>query len=299
MSNERKSGQHIRVGLIGAGIQASLTPALHMQEGARQGLSYEYGLLDLDAEPDGADALPRLVQRAKEQGYAGLNITYPCKQRVLALLAHLSEEARILGAVNTVVFGESGSSGHNTDWWGFAESFRRGLPGVSLDHVVLLGAGGAGAAVAYALLRLGVVRLEIHDLERPRATSLAATLRARFPTQECLVVADLESSMQLANGIVHATPTGMAKSPGMPLPAGFLQKRHWVSEIVYFPLETPLLRRARELGCRTLDGGGMAIFQAVGAFELFTGITPDSGRMARHFEELTRRARALDSTSGE
>ena len=86
-----------------------------------------------------------------------------------------------------------------------------------------------------------------------------------------------------ADGLIHCTPTGMAKLPGMPLKAELLQGKHWVAEIVYFPLETELLRVARAKGCRTVDGGGMAVFQAVGAFRLFTGIEPDAERIRRHF----------------
>ncbi|MCL9849061.1 shikimate dehydrogenase, partial [Ralstonia solanacearum] len=98
--------------------------------------------------------------------------------------------------------------------------------------------------------------------------------------------ADLAAAMAAADGLVHATPTGMAGHPGLPLPPDLLQSRHWVAEIVYFPLETELLRHARALGCRTLDGGGMAVFQAVGAFELFTGIAPNAHRMLAHFAAL-------------
>ena len=90
-------------------------------------------------------------------------------------------------------------------------------------------------------------------------------------------------SVAKADGLIHCTPTGMAKLPGMPLPAEMLHPALWVAEIVYFPLETELLRVARGLGCRTLDGGGMAVFQAVGAFQLITGIEPDAERMRRHF----------------
>ena len=93
--------------------------------------------------------------------------------------------------------------------------------------------------------------------------------------------------MQDAVGLIHATPTGMGKHPGLPLPADLLRPAMWVAEIVYFPLETELLRTARALGCRTLDGSGMAVYQAAEAFRLFTGITPDAARMRRHFESMT------------
>ncbi|PDT29321.1 shikimate dehydrogenase [Rhizobium sp. L9] len=277
----------LKAGLIGSGIQASLTPAMHMEEGAAQGLDYDYELIDLvklNASP--AD-LSRLVADAEERGLAGLNITHPCKQLVIPLLDELSPEARALGAVNTVVLKDSRRFGHNTDWWGFAESFRRGLPQADLSSAVQLGAGGAGVATAYAILTLGLKRLTVFDREHERAIDLAETMSALFPSASITAGSDLAVAMKAASGLIHATPTGMAKYPGTPLPPELLERRHWVAEIVYFPLETELLWQARQRGCRTLDGGGMAVFQAVGAFRLITGKEPDAGRMLAHFRTMT------------
>jgi shikimate dehydrogenase len=290
------SQRQVLAGLIGSAIQASLTPALHMKEGKEQGLNYRYELFDLDRIAGGALALTSLLRSAQEQGYAGVNVTHPCKQTVLPLLDDLSSDARALGAVNTVVFSQGRKIGHNTDWWGFAESFKLGLEGVSTQRVVLLGAGGAGAAVGYAMLKLGAARLDIFDVDGGRMHSLAAALQSQFPSQQVRGIEDLTAAMGRADGLVHATTTGMVKNPGLPLPARLLRSQHWVVEIVYFPIETDLLRVARSLGCRTLDGGGMAIYQAVGAFQLFTGIAPDAERMARHFDQLARRPRPLSIT---
>ena len=265
-------------GLIGAGIQGSRSPALHEAEAAAQGLQLSYKLIDLDVLGVGAEALPGLLGDAARKGYRGVNITFPCKQAVIALLDGLSEDARALGAVNTVVFRDGGRTGHNTDWSGFAESFRRGLPRAKRDRVVLLGAGGAGAAVAYAAMRLGVQRLSIFDIDEARAADLAAKIG-----QKAKAGGNLDAAMADADGLIHCTPTGMAKHPGMPLAAELLQGRHWVADVVYVPLETELLRIARAKGCQTLDGGGMAVFQAAGAFQLFTGVAPDAERMRRHF----------------
>jgi shikimate dehydrogenase len=288
--------RRVLAGLIGSHIQASLTPALHMREGGEQGLEYRYELFDFDEIADGPSALTSLVSAAEERGFAGLNITHPSKQTILSALDELSEDAQALGAVNTVVFKDGRKIGHNTDWWGFAESFRRGLNDAPLNHVVQLGAGGAGAAVGYAMLKLGAASLDILDIDAGRMNALVATLTRLFPTQRVRAVADLRAAMAEADGLVHATTTGMAKNPGLPLPRELLSPRHWVVEIVYFPLETELLKTARAIGCRTLDGGGMAIFQAVGAFRLFTGITPDANRMARHFDSLARRPTAFATT---
>jgi len=274
------------VGLIGAGIQASRTPAMHEREGAEQGLRYLYKLIDLEKLGLGADALPELLAGAERMGFAGLNITYPCKQSVIPLLTALSDDARALGAVNTVVLRDGKRIGHNTDWLGFAESFRRGLPDVKRDRVVQLGAGGAGAAVAHAALTLGVRQLTVFDLDAIRSQRLAADLAARFGKGRAVAGADLGDAIAEADGLIHATPTGMAKHPGLPLPTKYLRPELWVAEIVYFPLETELLRTAKEIGCRTLNGGGMAVFQAAEAFRLFTGILPDAERMLRHFASM-------------
>ena len=275
-------------GLIGTGIGASLTPALHECEGAEQGLRHIYRRLDMERLGVGVEALPELLTAAERTGFAGVNVTHPCKQAVIPLLHELSKDARALGAVNAVVLRDGRRIGHNTDMSGFAEGFKRGLPDARRERVVQMGAGGAGSAVAHALLGLGVGRLSVFDTDPSRAAGVAAALCALFGEGRALAGTDLPGAMAEADGVVNCTPVGMAKYPGLPLPAGLLRPAHWVAEIVYFPLETELLRTARALGCATLDGGGMAVFQAVGAFRLFTGLEPDAERMLRHFEEMAR-----------
>jgi shikimate dehydrogenase len=275
------------VGLIGAGIQRSLTPAMHEHEGAAQGFDYSYRLIDLEPRGLGAAALPELLAEAERGGYCGLNITHPCKQAVIPLLHELSDDARALGAVNTVLFRGGRRIGHNTDWSGFTAAFGRGLAGAALGSVVQLGAGGAGAAVAYASLKIGAGVLTLFDTDGARATALAASLCAQFGAGRAKAGRDIAIAMAAADGLIHATPTGMAKYPGLPLPAALLRPAQWVAEIVYFPLETELLRAAQHAGCRTLDGGGMAVYQAVDAFRLFTGAEPDADRMRRDFGRLT------------
>ncbi len=271
------------VGLIGAGIQASRTPDMHEREAAAQGLRYVYKRIDLDQLGLGTEALPDLLTAAERMGFAGLNITYPCKQAVIPLLHDLSEDARALQAVNTVVLSGGRRIGHNTDWSGFANGFRRGLPDAPLRRVVQLGAGGAGAAVAHAAMVLGAGTLTIFDVNKRRAQALADAVCARFGAGLAAAGADLADATAKADGLINTTPVGMTKMPGMPLSAELLRARLWVADIVYFPLETELLRTARMLGCRTLGGDGMAVFQAVEAFRLFTGIAPDAERMAHHF----------------
>lgn len=276
----------VLAGLIGAGIQASRTPALHEHEGDAQGLRYLYRLIDLDQLKLDSSALPDLLMAAERMNFTGLNITFPCKQAIIPLLDELSPEARGIGAVNTVVLKDGKRIGHNTDCLGFAEGFRRGLKDVARERVVQMGAGGAGAAVAHALLSEGVQLLSIFDVEISRAQSLADNLNQHFGAGRAVAGHDLPSTLGQANGLVNTTPMGMKKLPGMPVPVELLRSELWVAEIVYFPLETELLRNARALGCRTLDGGNMAVFQAVKAFELFCGVVPDAQRMLAHFQSM-------------
>jgi shikimate dehydrogenase len=272
------------VGLVGAGIGPSLSPALHEREGAAHGLDYSYRRLDiarLGVEPGDVGGV---VEQARRDGFSGLNVTHPCKQLVIPHLDALSPDAEALHAVNTVVFDDGRSTGHNTDRSGFAAGFRRGLPGAARGHVVQLGAGGAGIAVAHALLDLGVEALTILDVDLDRAVAAAASLGGDRATAADL--GRLPDLLAAADGLVHATPVGMAAHPGLPLPADLLHPGLWVAEVVYRPLETALLREARRRGCRTLDGGAMAVFQAAHAFTLFTGRQPETDRMLAHFAEL-------------
>ena len=276
----------ILVGLIGAGIQASLTPGMQEEEARHHGLRLHYQLIDLDVGQVDNGKLPVLIEAATLMGFAGLNITFPCKQAVIPLLDDLADDARAMGAVNTVVLRDGRAVGHNTDASGWAWGFQRGLPDADLGRVVLLGAGGAGAAIAHAVLGLGAQHLVVVDREPDRAGELAAALNLRYGSGRASMAARPEDAMARATGLIHATPTGMLKLPGIPLPAALLRKDVWVSEVVYSPIETELLKAARAVGARTVDGGGMAVGQAVGAFRLFTGLEPDPARLDAHFRSL-------------
>ncbi len=282
--------RNVVVGLIGAGIQGSLSPALHEAEAAAQGLKLIYQLIDLTALGLGPDALPDLLRAAERMGFAGVNITFPCKQIVLSLLDDLSPEARALGAVNTVVFRAGKRIGYNTDAPGFAANFRLGLPGAARDHVVQLGAGGAGSAVAHALLAEGVRHLAVTDTDAAKAADLAAALCGHFGADRASAVTDLAAAMAITDGVVNCTPVGMAKFPGSPLPLGLLRPSLWVADVIYFPLETALLAAARAAGCRLLTGTGMTVHQAAHAFTHFTGLQADAERMTAHMAQLIQPA---------
>jgi shikimate dehydrogenase len=271
----KNCGDRVRFWAIGIGS----SPNMFLVDGvAKQGggMGKQLGLED--------DALGSVIAAAEDLGFTGLNVTHPFKQGVVPFLTALAPDAAAIGAVNTIVFKDGRRTGHNTDSWGFAESFRESMAGCRLDRVLQLGAGGAGAAVAYALLDLDAARLALFDTAANRAVQLADRLNARFPGR-VEIATDIAAAFAQAAGVVNATPVGMAKYPGLPFAPELLSSRHWVAEIIYFPAETALLRLARELGCRTLSGLGMAVNQAVRAFELFTAIAPDRAFMTRHFAE--------------
>ncbi|MFI0357413.1 shikimate dehydrogenase [Actinomadura sp. 9N407] len=276
-----------RYGLIGSGIGTSLSPALHEAEGGRHGLDLSYALIDIERPGTPAD-LGRLLSDAERVGFAGLNITHPFKQQVISHLDRLSPQAEAIGAVNTVVLEGGRRIGYNTDAMGFAESFRQGLPGAPTGHVVQLGAGGAGAACAYAQLSAGVGRLTVADPDPARRTELVRSFTARFGADRIIGIApeDLGEALASADGVVNASPIGMRAHPGSPMPVELLRPGLWLVDIVYMPLNTPLLQAARSRGLRAIGGASMCVFQAAESFELITGRTPDTGRMLGHLKNL-------------
>jgi shikimate dehydrogenase len=276
------------VGLVGTGVGPSLTPALHMAEARAQGLDYVYRTIDLNAVGVSPERIGEVLDWARALGYDALNITHPCKRLVIEHLDDIDDVAAAVGAVNTVVFDGARTVGYNTDTTGFALGFAEGLPNAATTNVVMIGAGDAGAAVGDALLRLGTDHLTVVDVDIERATALANELSGRH--QEARVDASESDKVPVllpgSDGVVHCTPTGMAEHPGLPFPAELLHPGLWVADIVYRPLDTPLLTAALAAGCRVCDGGHMAVHQATEAFALITGITPDTERMSRHFRRL-------------
>ena len=273
----------VLVGLVGRGIQLSRSPAMHEAEGRRLGVDYEYRLLDVEQMGPNPPSLAEIVRRAEREGFSGLNVTHPYKQEIVGHLDRLSDNARAIGSVNTVVLSNGERAGHNTDLWGFREAFLQELGDAKQDRVLLLGAGGAGAAVAHALLDIGVGALSIRDPDASRLDGLLDRLAARFGAGRAIVADDLTAAAATADGVVNATPIGMAGKPGSPIAANLLRPSMWVADVVYFPIETELLRTARQMGCRTMSGEGMAVFQAVRAFEHFAGIAPDEQAMRAVF----------------
>ncbi|GAA4758146.1 shikimate dehydrogenase [Citricoccus nitrophenolicus] len=283
------------VGLIGDGITASLSPPMHEQEAREHGLLYLYRPVDTAAlglrDEEAQAAAPRLLAAGRELGFNAFNITHPFKQTIMEHLDEVDEDARNLGAVNTVVFRDGRSVGYNTDFSGYITGLQTTMAEPDLSQVVQLGAGGAGSAIAYALLRAGARRLTLMDLDLDRATARAAALQDQFPDQTVAARphAELQEALVTATGLAHCTPVGMNGHPGMPVEAAWLRPEMWVSEVVYLPVETELVVAARAAGCAVVDGGRMAVGQALDAFGLITGRQADPERVRRHFLDLVAR----------
>lgn len=276
------------LGLIGDGTELSRTPAMHEAEGLAQGVPTAYRRIDTLVEPARSASLPALLQAATMLGFDGLNITHPFKQQVLQYLDEVDEQAARIGAVNTVTIRDGKLTGYNTDVTGFARGLAQGLPHADLSHVVLVGAGGAGKAVAHALLGAGVERLAIADLDPKRSRTLADEVNAGTGQQHAsgMTLPEAEKLIPKATGVVNATPVGMPQLPGTSFDTSLLRPEHWVSDVIYMPIETQLLADATARGCAVLDGTRMAVGQAVDAFERFTGLPADAARMRATFVAL-------------
>ncbi len=278
------SGRRL-VGLIGTNIGKSLAPFLHEDAFAAAGIVGHYHLMDVDMLP--GRTLPDLLSAARAVGFAGVNITHPFKEAVIPLLDGVSSEAAEIGAVNTVVFGADGrSTGYNTDCSGFRQAFVEafGNDAARDRRVLVLGGGGAGRAVSVALMALGAAQVRLYDKDGARAGSLGADLAARFGAARCEVLADPAQAASEVAGIVNATPVGMTGYGGVPLDPGLVKPEHFVADVIYTPIDTEFVKAAQGKQCRTMNGGGMCVHQAVDAFRHFTGLSPDVARMKRTFE---------------
>jgi shikimate dehydrogenase len=278
----------ILAGLVGQGVTPSLTPGMHEREAQRQGVRYVYKTIDLPDDRLSEAHLRRLLEAAAELGFDGLNVTHPLKQTMVSLVDEVTTDVAAIGALNTVLFDNGATVGHNTDVTGFGRAFTEGLPGAAIDELTVLGAGGAGTAVAHALVRLGARRVRVYDPDRGRADALVRSVTSSGADADVKAVSkgDLPAVLETASGLVNATPVGMAAHPGTPIAPELLRAHLWVVDIVYRPLETDLLRDARAIGCRVLTGARMAVHQAADAFELIAGRPADRAAMARDFDAM-------------
>ncbi|SCB19188.1 shikimate dehydrogenase [Bradyrhizobium yuanmingense] len=273
------ASKKLLTGLIGAPIAHSASPAMHERAAEALGLRGHYQLIEVA----GADAagLRMMLEGVRRLGFAGVNVTYPYKEAVVPLLDALAPGAASMGAVNTVVVRDGRLTGHNTDTTGFARAVTP-LLAPSGNAIALIGAGGVGKAIAFALASREVADIRIFDSEPARAEKLATMLAPRGAR----VAASVEDALEGATGLVNGTPVGMLPNRDTPVPARLLRADLWVADAVYSPLITPLLAAAREKGAKIMTGRDLAIYQAADAFELFTGLAPSTEIMGEAFDAV-------------
>ncbi|RTE93356.1 MULTISPECIES: shikimate dehydrogenase [Bradyrhizobium] len=278
------ASKKLLTGLIGAPIAHSASPAMHERAAEALGLRGHYQLIEIA----GADAagLGLLLEGVRRLGFAGVNVTYPYKEAVVPLLDALAPGAAAMGAVNTVVVRNGRLTGHNTDTTGFARAVAPLLAPAG-NAVAVIGAGGVGKAIAFALANLKVSDIRIFDSEPARAATLVSLLAPQGGARGAArVAASVEDALHGATGLVNGTPVGMLPNRAMPVAAALLHEKLWVADAVYSPLITPLLAAAEAKGARIMTGRELAIYQAADAFELFTGLAPSTEVMGQAFDEV-------------
>jgi shikimate dehydrogenase len=278
-----QQARHLLLGLIGAPIKHSASPAMH--EAAAEALGWKgfYQLIEIS----GADAamLRTILGGVRHLGFAGVNVTFPYKEAVIPLLDDLSGSARSVGAVNTIAVQSGRLIGHNTDVTGFGRAVE-GLLAASKGPIAVIGAGGIGKAAAMAMARKGVKAIHVFDLNLRKAEALARTLA---PLASVTVFRSVDEAAAGISGLVNGTPIGMLPNRQSPVHDRLLHSGLWVADAVYYPLWTPLLLAARKAGAKVLNGRSLAIYQAADAFEIFTGVRPSEDAMAAAFDRAIER----------
>jgi shikimate dehydrogenase len=275
------------LGLIGAPIAHSASPAMHEAAAEALGLRCFYHLIEV-AGAD-VDQLRVMLRGLAALKFSGVNVTYPYKEAVVPLLDALAPSAVDVGAVNTIAVRDGRLIGFNTDCSGFSRALRRIVGDVAGQRIALIGAGGVGKAIGVALGEAGAAEIFIFDRDGAKAAALAGALAAKADTRACASAAE---ALDGADGLVNATTAGMLPNRDSPVPLGLLRRDLWVADAVYQPLWTPLLAAAREKGATVMTGRELALDQAVDAFELFTGRKPDRETMATAFDRVIRRREA-------
>lgn len=262
---------HLKIlGVIGDPISHSLSPLMHNAALASMNLPYIY--MPFKVSPD---ELPLFLQSLKTREIWGFNVTIPHKQAVIPFLDSLSREARLIGAVNTVVKKGKKWIGHNTDGAGFIASLKtEGGYEIKNKHVILLGAGGSARAIGAALGMEGAQEVVVINRTTTKAFELVLELGKKFPktVYNATTLDPLEQRYwKGADLVINATTMGMKGTRLIDFPLNQLSAKACVSDIVYNPLETPLLKKSKKMGLKTHAGWGMLLHQGLLSFELWTG----------------------------
>ncbi|MBT3360730.1 MAG: shikimate dehydrogenase [Rhodospirillales bacterium] len=260
-----------KLGLIGEGISRSSAPRLHEYLGKLNGRDVTYELFDLLERP-GLNPFVAL-QECCDAGLRAVNVTHPFKGRVAAGLPRLSEAGKRIGTVNTVLFEEEGWIGYNTDFSGFKRGYARCFGDRAPGTVLMVGAGGVGRAVAFALFDLNATRILINDLKDGMATELVDTLKGYGCDAATVANDDVAEILASADGVANCTPIGMYQHPGIPIPAASVGAQKWAFDAVYTPLKTEFIQAFEAAGVPILSGFELFYFQGLDAYEHFTGTT--------------------------
>ena len=261
----------ILLGLIGDNIAGSRSPLLHQLAGTHSGLSVRYDRL---VPPVIGQDFDVVFETCKQQGYRGVNITYPYKERVVAKVEIPDPLVRSIAAVNTVLFEPGGAVGYNTDYTGFIDAYRAARtdgPGI----VTLIGTGGVGRAIAFALVTLGAQEVRLVDRDPAKSEALAADLRRAAQTVEIRTFATAHEAAQGAQGLINSTPVGMTGYGGTPLDISAMPGAQWAFDAVYDPVDTTFLADAAASGLSIISGYELFFYQGVRAWDLFAGIPLD------------------------
>ncbi|WP_394199388.1 shikimate dehydrogenase family protein [Litoreibacter albidus] len=266
----------IRLGLIGDNIAASKAPLLHETAGRLAGVDVRYDRLvpkDMGLGFDG------VFDHARDSGFRGLNVTYPYKERAAARV-HVSDPlVQAIGAVNTVRFDADGPQGFNTDYSGFMRAYRAARAEQDVGRVCLIGAGGVGKAVGFALIGLGATDIRCVDTDTDKATTLARSLAAQETGARIRVAPSAEGAAKGADGIINCTPLGMEGIGGTPLPEAAMHGASWAFDAVYTPVHTPFLQSAKRAGLDVISGYELFFGQGIDAWEVFTGLPLDTAAL--------------------
>jgi len=272
----------IRLGLIGDNIATSRAPDLHHAAARLCGIDVIYERL---VPRDLGLVFDDVVARARRDGFLGLNITHPYKERVLHFVTVEDPNVKVIGACNTVLFGDP-SIGFNTDYTGYIAAFRGRFGNKLPGAVAMAGTGGVGKAVAFALAELGAKSLKLFDTDTRKSGAVAAALKQQHARMPVFVAPSLKDACESADGLVNCTPQGMIGYGGNAFSGIALRGRQWICDVVYTPLETTFLKEGAAAGLEFLNGYELFLFQGIHAFKLFTGQEIDVGKLRQALADI-------------
>ena len=280
MDEERPDYKRRRIllGLLGAPIKSSASPKMHENAARALGMHCHYQLIEIAGA--NRTTLQRLLHSVRDIGFAGINVTFPYKEAVVDLLDELTPAAKAIAAVNTIVIREGKLIGSNTDASGFRRVIEPYLRAGKKGPVALVGAGGVGKAIAYALDDPASAGIRLFDRDPTKMTALASISGTHITC--CNTI---EEAMHGAVGVINATPVGMSPDQRSPVPDTLIRPGMFVSDAVYTPLWTPLLLAAKAAGAATMTGRALAVAQAADAFRLFTDAAASESVMSEAFDD--------------